>query len=145
MAPRNKRPSGFTLLEMSLTLFLISGALVLGGRYQPVQFQDWQEHMVINHFKETWDNALSYSLTRHTIVAISFYQSKGYVRFLSGNGKWCRYVRYPKQMTIQPKNGSPVINIRNGNLVNPQIIEFKSGQKTTSLTAQMHWGRLDEK
>lgn len=136
------RHSGFTLLEMSLVLLIISsGLFVLGATqiWQPAT--QLREKLAIQQFVRLYENGMNYSLTHQTGVAILVQEGEKNVVVSDTAENWHQKMSYPDTLKFTSLGGTK-IKIYDGKVKTPKTLTFTGQSGTYVLTTQLYWGRL---
>ncbi|WP_125606807.1 prepilin-type N-terminal cleavage/methylation domain-containing protein [Lapidilactobacillus bayanensis] len=135
----------FTLVEMSLTLFILSSLLLIGTHYYRPPTAKLSEELAIKAYKRAWDSAVNYSVTHQTNVYIVYDKPNKIVRFETGEKDWQRTVQFPPSITFG-SNATFLASIVDGKTKKPMTIVFMNNRDGEyKLTAQLYWGRLNVK
>ena len=138
----SSRCSGFTLLEMSLVLLIISsGLFVLGANHAWQPASKLQERLAVQQFIRLYENAVNYSLTHRTRTTIVVHDSEKKVLVADTTGKWHQKIYYPASLTFTSQ-GSTTIEIYKGKVKTPKTLKFSGKNGVYVLTTQLYWGRL---
>ncbi|WP_164508124.1 type II secretion system protein [Lapidilactobacillus wuchangensis] len=140
-----RRCAGFTLLEMSLVLLIISsGLFVLGTAHTWQPATQLREKLAVQQFRRLYENGMNYSLTHQTGVAIAVHDSQKEVLVSDTAEKWHQQMHYPDSLKFTSQ-GSTKIQIYAGKVKKPKTLTFTGKSKEYVLTTQFYWGRLRAK
>lgn len=134
----------FTLIEMTLTLFILSSLLLIGSHYYRTPSPKFSEELAVLAYKRAWDSAVNYSVTHQTVVYVKYNPDKT-VCFETQKHNWQRVVQFPDSITFG-SNATFLASIVDGKSKKPMTIVFLNNRGGDyKLTAQLYWGRLNVK
>lgn len=137
--------SAFTLIEMTLTLFLLSSLFIIGSHYYQPQTTELSEKLAVRQFKRAWDSGVNYSATHKTNIYVEFNANQNTVDFYTFAHGWGRQIQFPDTIKFG-SNAKSFNSIADGKTKKPVTIVFTNQRgHDYKVTAQLYWGRLNVK